>query len=317
MSFNFYIISIMLLDLIFYTDEKALMTIKQLTYSLPDPGTHLVVLGAVHGDEKCGTKAINSVIHQIEAGEIKLKKGSVTFVPICNPKAYQEHKRFCDRNLNRKLYPKDKPEEYEDYLANVLCKILDRADVLLDLHSYHSPGEAFCFLGTSSQKELEFCRSLGIQRFVYGWADAFGKDASNDPKHSMGTTEYVRSKGGIASTVECGQHENPHNVQIGINAILNALKFCDISEQAPAPSDPQEQLCIKMRSAVIKKKSGSFIKPWQHMDQVKKGELIAKYDDGQEVFAPESGAIILPKESSILHSEWFYFGIKTSFPQAD
>jgi predicted deacylase len=33
------------------------------------PGTRLIVLGAVHGNETCGTQAIRRVIGEIESGQ--------------------------------------------------------------------------------------------------------------------------------------------------------------------------------------------------------------------------------------------------------
>ena len=63
----------------------------------------------------------------------------MTFVPITNALAYQRQQRMGERNLNRNLRPQLKPVDHEDRIANVLCPLLARHDVLLDLHSFHSP----------------------------------------------------------------------------------------------------------------------------------------------------------------------------------
>ena len=88
------------------------------------PGPRLLVTGAVHGNEVCGTLAIRRVLAEIESGALVIRRGSVTFVPVCNPLAFQRGQRAGDRNLNRALEPKPFPADYEDRLANWLCLLL-------------------------------------------------------------------------------------------------------------------------------------------------------------------------------------------------
>ncbi|OYU73378.1 MAG: succinylglutamate desuccinylase, partial [Burkholderiales bacterium PBB5] len=52
------------------------------------PGPRLIVTGAVHGNEVCGTIGIRRVIAEIESGALVIARGSVAFVPVCNPQAY-------------------------------------------------------------------------------------------------------------------------------------------------------------------------------------------------------------------------------------
>ena len=62
------------------------------------PGPRLIVTGAVHGNETCGTVAIRRVLGDIEQGRIGLAAGEVTFVPVTNPLAYERGQRQGDRN---------------------------------------------------------------------------------------------------------------------------------------------------------------------------------------------------------------------------
>jgi hypothetical protein len=103
---------------------------KSISYVSPQPGTRLVVLGAVHGDEVCGTRAIERVVAELDAGTLTLVKGRVTFVPVTNPLAYAQKRRAGDRNLNRKLQPTTAPREYEDHVANWLCPLLADHEIL-------------------------------------------------------------------------------------------------------------------------------------------------------------------------------------------
>ncbi|MFK7823998.1 MAG: succinylglutamate desuccinylase/aspartoacylase family protein [Oligoflexales bacterium] len=294
------------------------MSVKSVSFTSLNPGKHLVVLGAVHGDEICGPRAIARMVDALNKNMFELKQGTVTFVPICNPKAYALNERFVEHNLNRRLYPKDITEDYEDKIGNVLCKLLDKADALLDLHSYQSHGGPFCFLGTSSEEELEFCKSLGISDYIYGWSEAFSKNARlEDPRESMGTTEYTRSMGGIASTLECGQHLNSDNATIGYRAIINAMDFLKLIERPGKRSEASKKhSCFKMDRLFIKEKPGSFLKQWKHLDRVSEGDTLAIYEDGEKVIAPKDGVIVLPKNhpNHVVNTEWFFFAIETKFP---
>lgn len=71
-------------------------------------------------------------------------------VPVTNPYAYQQRTRQGDRNLNRNLRVGAQPADYEDQIANVLCPLLDAHDVLLDLHSFHTPGQPFTMVGPTN-----------------------------------------------------------------------------------------------------------------------------------------------------------------------
>ncbi len=280
------------------------------------PGPHLVVFGAVHGNETCGTNAIRRLIHELNSGMV-LTKGSLTCVPICNPKAYENGTRFYQRNLNRALYIKESPKDYEDLIDPVLCGLLDQADVLLDLHSYASQGGPFGFLGNTSVQEIAYCRSLGIDNFVYGWSDAFGK-VEADPRDNMGTVEYARSVGCIATTIECGHHLNDDAADIAYRTIRHALEHLqmitsDRGEDVVTPPADHQRF-VQMRSVFFKQKEGNTTHPWKHYDTVAKNDVLATYADGDTIIAPEDGVIILPKLQAEVGGEWFYFGVETACP---
>ena len=81
----------------------------------------LIVLGAVHGNETCGTKAIERTLGELGSGALRIERGLLTLVPVTKPLAYFTGARCGERNLNRRLQPTDLPRDYEDRIANVLC----------------------------------------------------------------------------------------------------------------------------------------------------------------------------------------------------
>ena len=64
--------------------------IQPVVYAGERPGPRLIVLGAVHGNETCGARAIERVIAQLSAGRLAIVAGRLTLVPVANRKAYEQ-----------------------------------------------------------------------------------------------------------------------------------------------------------------------------------------------------------------------------------
>lgn len=298
-----------------------------------EPGPSLIVTGAVHGNETCGTRGIERVLGEIQRGELEILRGRVTLVPICNPLAYKQGQRMGDRNLNRRLQPTAAPQDYEDRIANQLCPLLAAHEVLLDLHSFRGPGQPFVLCGpidnngslepfAREAEEVALARHLGVGRVVEGWmtayadgiarrkaraaaGDALAAAAIEDPVYGVGTTEYMRSQGGYAVTLECGQHEDPRAPDVAAHAIrmtLGLLQLADVPLQTPQPME-----ALKLTTVVDRHAPGDqFIHPWSSFDRVGAGELLALRADGTEVRAPQAGFIVFPDVNAKPGHEWFY-----------
>jgi uncharacterized protein len=312
---------------------------KSITYTATRAGVKLLVIGAVHGSEKCGTLAINRMKGDLDSGAVQLVSGSVTFVPITNPKAYVQNTRNGDRNLNRRLRPTTTPKEFEDHVANWLCPLMAQHDVLLDLHSFQAQGKAFVMMGPENNSdaleptkhaasELALAQRLGVTRAVDGWLSTYAKgvarrkafaaahpehakNVDHDAQYGIGTTEFMRSSGGYSLTLECGQHADPHAPEVGYQAIRNALGYLGI---APAIADPQPHSLEGLHLyEVIDKidKDDAFAKPWQSFDPIVKGELIGTRVSGAQFHAPTDGFIVFPNAMAEAGAEWFYLAQST------
>lgn len=296
-----------------------LLHIKHLTYSCSVPGKTLIITGAVHGDERCGPEAINRLAAFIDGGGVSLVSGKLILVPVCNPGAYKANTRFIDRNLNRYLFPKDEKNAYEDHIDPVLCAILKEGDMLLDLHSYPSPGGPFVFLGEESEEETAFARALGVNDFVKGWSEAYGNsDKEDGDEAGIGTTEYSRRYGVSAVTLECGYHPNPDAPEVGYRAALLAMRHCGLIADLPAgitPADTGAQRVVKMRDVFYKRENAALTRDYGHFDDVSAGEAVVRDDNGKTLYAaPADGCIVLPHDGAKAGQEWFYFGVKDAFP---
>ena len=301
-------------------------------FATTTPGTRLIVTGAVHGNETCGSVAIRRVLSEIEAGQIGIVAGAVTFVPVMNPLAYQRRQREGDRNLNRRLAPTDAPREFEDHVANWLCPLLAQHDALLDLHSFRTPGEPFALVGPENNaaalepfvhaaREQAFALRLGVRRIVDGWLSTYAAgveqrrarrlregDSTADlhADYGVGTTEYMRRRGGLAITLECGQHDDPAAQEVAYRAILNTLAHLRLID-APDPPPARDVEALRLFEVTDRHHADDqFARPWQSFDAVRAGELIATRHDGSALHAQADGRIVFPNPSAEPGKEWYY-----------
>lgn len=305
------------------------MQFRSITYAGQHSGQRLIVSGAVHGNETCGTKAIQRVMRELDDGALEIQRGSVTFVPVANPLAYAKGERAGERNLNRKLFPNAHPQDFEDRVANWLCPLLAQHDVLLDLHSFSGSGEPFVMVGPRNndgplepfqheQQERALARRLGVRRFVEGWLRTYGagvqrrlrgsSELQTVLRYGVGTTEYMRSTGGYALTLECGQHTDPQAPEVAYRAVVNTLAFLGlIDAPMPEPIAPEQMEALIMAAVYDKQDAGdSFSRNWASFDPVRQGEEIGRRVDGTPVLAEFDGRILFPDAEAGANSEWYY-----------
>jgi len=304
---------------------------KSVNYTGLGQGPRLIIMGATHGNETCGTKAILRVMEEIDSGKLRVAAGSVTFVPVVNPLAYAQGTRSGDRNLNRDLFPKENPQDFEDRIANWLCPLLGQHDVLLDLHSFNAAhGEPFVMVGPvnndgplepfrHAEQERALARRLGVRRFVTGWLASYGQGVQRRSRgnaaeletvlrYGVGTTEYMRSTGGYALTLECGQHDDPAAPEVAYRAIMNTLAFLkviDAPEPAPIAAEDMEALAMVVVHDKIDA-GDRFTRQWASFDPVAEGDQIGVRADGTPVLAEFSGRILFPDVNAGPNQEWYY-----------
>ena len=308
---------------------------KSISFTSPNDGARLIVTGAVHGNETCGTKAMLRVMGELDSGALAIARGHVTFVPVTNPLAYAKGERSGERNLNRNLGPVERPADFEDRVANWLCPLLAQHEVLLDLHSTRAKTAPFAMLGPldndgplepyrHSAKERGLARALGVRRFVEGWLSTYekgvrrrvaggrGTPLNTDPRYGVGTTEYMRSVGGCAMTLECGQHEDPQSPEVAYRAIRNALAFLGLVD-APVPAAVERYEALRLTEVIDRDHpEDRFAREWTSFDRLAKGDLIATRHDGTKLIAPEDGWIVFPDFKAQPGHEWYYLAAEVA-----
>ena len=305
------------------------------------PGPKVLVLGRVHGNECCGTLAINNVINRIQNQLVNITLGKVTFVPITNPLAAMRGTRNGDRNLNRAFYPKGPTRnDFEDELNDILCPILEECDILLDLHSFLNGVEPFALIGNTSgdkkafvaneekvyTSETHLVSALEVETVIANWSETYIRGVQNrrkrdgvlsppfslnyDEKYGDGTTEYARSKGALAITLECGQHEEVSAPLVGENAILNILRFLRMTDERPnSVVNSRKVNYISLFDVIDKISHGDkFTKNWKTFMKIEKNEIIGISEQGKELRAPKDCFMVFPNQNAEPGQEWFYLG---------
>jgi predicted deacylase len=310
--------------------------LRTLSYRGLAPGARLLVLGAVHGNEVCGTRAIAQLLEELDSGELAVERGTVTFVPVTNPLAYQLKQRTGERNLNRNMAPSAIPQDFEGRIANVLCPLLESHDALLDLHSFHTGGAPFVMIGPQNNsgelepfaratEEMQLALHTGPHRIVEGWLDTYARGVKRrataplnegnsraqtlvtDPNYGVGTTEYMRSRGGYAVTLECGQHDDPQAVQVARHAILQTFALLGICSLPLAPVQADREILRLVDVTDREHAEDRFSREWRSFDAVKTGDVIGVRHSGAEVKAPADGFVVFPNPRAEVAQEWFYF----------
>lgn len=290
------------------------------TWAALAPGPSLVVLGAVHGNEVCGAHAIVRAIDDLTHGRLRLLRGRLTLVPVANPLAFAQATREGERNLNRRFLPQPDPQDYEDRITHQLAPLLAQNEVLLDLHSFHTPGDPFAMVGPRNNsgarepfaraaEEMALARALGAQQVVEGWLEVYDRAAGLRGElpddEGIGTNEYMRSQGGYAVTIECGQHEDPEAIDVATRAIHGALAHLELAH-VPAPprfAGP----AARLKDVVLRESPADRLaQDWHSFDAVQAGDVIAHRADGTPVAAPYDGCVLFPHPEAEVGQELFY-----------
>ncbi|MET4754422.1 succinylglutamate desuccinylase/aspartoacylase family protein [Bradyrhizobium sp. RT11b] len=286
----------------------------------PLPGARLIVLGAVHGNEPCGSIAIERILQELACGELEIIAGQLTLVPVANRLAYERGTRNGDRDLNRNFAPISTPSDNEDFIANELCLLLAEHTVLIDIHSFSWQSSPMVLLGPDSSArdphpfafacdEESLAAHLGVSRALYGWLATNMQRAQrrgSSIQYCKGTTDYMRAVGGYGVTLECGQHADPLAPELAYQAIRNALAHLRlIASEAPEPRQEIEFLRVY---EVLDRNSTKdrFAREWNSFDRLYLGDAVAYRSDGTVVLSPADGVIVFPNENAEPGTEWFY-----------
>ncbi len=278
--------------------------LKKYTFKSNIPGPSVLFLGAIHGNETAGTTAISTAVQKFASGALIPLKGTVLFIPVCNPLAFEHNVRQIDENLNRVIRRWNNPTTCEQNLANELSAEIEAADIIVDLHSSHCPDDKPFIFNDYPDDHLA-CRLASAQNIEYiveGWPQIY----NDAPIKDYSTGNWAKTCGKTSLTVECGYHLSDTAVKTAYHVIMNTLLSLNVLEGYP--STPPTQKHILMDCFFIKSNPGRLAQPFKHLDSVLAGEILAFYDNGTSVVCPQDGFIMLPNPHALIGTEWFYLG---------
>ncbi len=271
------------------------------------PGSTLICLGGLHGNEPAGVIAIQRVLADLEGKEDGLK-GQVIGV-VGNRQALAADRRFLAHDLNRAWHTDrmarlkdegvlhDGEDQEQIELDEVLTGIVREASgrlFLLDLHTTSGPGPAFAILDDSllnREVALDFPVPLilGLEEELSGTL-----------------ASYFSLQGVTVLGFEAGQHTDPRSVDRAEAAIWVALEsggFLKSSLRHPAKAARQRLIDdTDIGRRIFEVRHGHHIQPqegfrmksgYRSFKTVEAGEKVGSSVHG-DVAAPFGGRILMP-----------------------
>ncbi|MFD2262651.1 M14 family metallopeptidase [Lacibacterium aquatile] len=256
------------------------------------PGPDAMLVALTHGNELCGAIALDKLLR---AG-MRPKRGALTFV-FANIAAalnfdplMPEQSRYVDEDFNRvwDIATLDGPRTSTELIrARALRPIVDRADLLLDLHSMQHPTEPLALAGMQ-QKGREMAERIGLPATIV-----------MDKGHTSGRRlrdygffdDPASSK--AALLVECGQHWETSSAQVAEATVARFLAAYDIADPGPVPP-PTPQRTIEVTEAItVSTDRFHFVAPYLGMEIIEQAGSIIAYDGASPIYTPYDNCVLI------------------------
>ena len=285
-------------------------------YQGSEPGPLLIVIGAMHGNEPMGIKAIAMLEKMLDVEPITNPDFvfNGTFIGmIGNLTAFNRDERFIDKDINRQWSKenvhriKNANAEELDTEDNEMLGILNTIYAaceetkatklyILDLHTTSSFGGIFS-IPAENDESLNIAVNLHAP-VVKGML----KGISGTTLHYFNSDNMPIET--VAITFESGQHEEHKSINRAIAAIVNLMR----TVKMVLPNDVEnihDQILkeysknlpkvteLVMRHAVSETDNFEMKPGFVSFQEVEKGEVLATDKNG-EVTCPESGRLLMP-----------------------
>jgi predicted deacylase len=262
------------------------------------PGPEVMVQALTHGNEFCGAIAL---VRLLEQG-LRPQHGALT-VAFANVAAFErfdfddpDRSRYVDEDYNR-VWADDvlfgARESTELRRARQLAPFVDRADLLLDLHSMHEPCRPIMVCGRID-KGAAFARTIGTPA-----------DLLIDTGHPSGLRMIERGGFGDpanprkAALIECGQHWERQAADVALDTTLRFLRASGAFDDAWIGArlrrrPPATQRVVRVTEAVVARtKQFRFAQEWRGLEVVAAAGTPIAYDDGHVWRAPYDNTVLV------------------------
>lgn len=239
-------------------------------------GPHIMFVGGTHGSEPAGVVAGVEIHKILNLGEVKLKKGKVTFV-LGNPEAFTNGKRFVEKNLNRAF-----SEEISDNLEGLRVKefrdyfVAQKVDYLIDLHS----------VSVGDIQMVIYFQDLDTQKAAMEFSPIGTHLLANTEAIPGTLMEEINRFGGKGFAIECGNHNDPKTIEVARYHIISCMRYFGLVEYTDFDLpclDISTQVCTYEVFDMIRPQLGfKFVNPDVATGTfVKEGEIFATFEGGE------------------------------------
>jgi predicted deacylase len=265
------------------------------------PGPAVMVASLTHGNEVSGAVVVDALL---SAG-LKPRKGTLIF-SFNNIDAYHSFdprtpfkSRMIDEDFNRTWGRLDQPANTaETRRAQIVRPFVERADLLLDLHSMHDDGVPLMLAGPLD-KSIEFAKRVGTP-----------VDIVADSGHAAGMR--MRDYGGFgdarspknALLIETGQHWRASSVAVAKDVTARFLAESGAVEPGDLPAgwrqpSPARQRVVRVTHAIATKR-GNFkpVRKFEGQELIAKAGTLLGHDDDEAVTTPYDDCVLVMPSSN-------------------
>ena len=265
------------------------------------PGPTVMVAALTHGNEVSGAVVVDALLDK----GLRPRKGAL-ILGFNNIEAYHSFdprtpfkSRMIDEDFNRTWGRLGQPATtVETRRAQLVKPFVERADLLLDLHSMHDDGVPLMLAGPLA-KGVEFAKQVGTP-----------VDIIADSGHAAGMR--MRDYGGFgdpksaknALLIETGQHWRASSVTVAQDVTARFLVASGVVGPADLPADwkqptPAKQRVVEVTHAIATKR-GNFIpaRQFEGQEVIAKAGTVLGHDDGEPVTTPHDNCVLVMPSSN-------------------
>jgi predicted deacylase len=257
----------------------------------PVAGPHVLLTGLVHGNEIAGAVALERLLQSGPAplcGRLTIGFVNLAAYDRFDP-AQPTASRYVDEDMNRlwdEAVLDGRRQSVELTRARAIRRVVEDADVLLDLHSMLWPSEPLILCGPTPRGRA-LAGGIGTPGMVVA-----------DRGHASGRrlidyTPFVAASGSkVAVLVEAGQHWRTATVATMQASIAGILAQTGLAGPAPAPEAAVRFAEVTM--AITAASGGfSFVRPFRGGDVVKRRHTLIAMDGPTEIRTPHDDCLLV------------------------
>ncbi len=259
------------------------------TFNSGRPGPHVAIMALTHGNELAGALVLDAMLRhgvQINRGQLTLGFANLDAFARFDP-AHPTTSRFVDEDLNRVWDPAllDGPRHSVELdRARDIRPLIERVDLLLDLHSMLWPSDPLILSGPSD-KGRDLAAGIAVPPLVVAdWGHASGPRLIDYPS-------FTGPGAAAAVLVEAGQHWETDTIATTQACVDGVLRYAGL-RPGLAPQHPVRM--AEVTTAVTATTSAfAFMRPFRGGEVVPYRNTLIAVDGTAEIRTPHDDCMLV------------------------